>query len=341
MTLEPGGGIGSEAPVNGMGGSGPREGGGMVSGKMHGVFGLFAASAGEMGMTRAGSDGPRGHSSPGPSPEAHGPHRPQQGMPVQYPCGPARSTPVIPDQGTKGTCTREDTSPKTRSKRERMCFARADPVRSPVSASSSSRIPLFPFSLLLFGGYRRISKRNVLEHDTRQSVFSVISGNPGIDVPMLARTTGINENTLRYHLVKLVESGRITYLVKPGVIRYFLNQGSYSPAKQVLIHYLWSDTPRNILLLLRSNPGSSRQQISDALGITGPSVTRHMEHLINDGIVENRSPGRSNHYYLTEGSMRVFEPMLSRIRAATDHGGALLSLPTREEGRVLEPPAVY
>jgi len=222
-----------------------------------------------------------------------------------------------------------------------MCFARADPVRSPVSASSSSRIPLFPFSLLLFGGYRRISKRNVLEHDTRQSVFSAISGNPGIDVPMLARTTGINENTLRYHLVKLVESGRITYLVKPGVIRYFLNQGSYSPAKQVLIHYLWSDTPRNILLLLRSNPGSSRQQISDALGITGPSVTRHMEHLINDGIVENRSPGRSNHYYLTEGSMRVFEPMLSRIRAATDHGGALLSLPTREEGRVLEPPAVY
>jgi len=219
-------------------------------------------------------------------------------------------------------------------------FPEEGSVQSPVSAPPSSPIPLFPFSLLLFGGYRRISKKNVLEHGARQSVFSAISAHPGIDVPLLAGTTGINENTLRYHLVKLVESGRITYLVKPGVIRYFLNQGSYSPAEQVLIHYLWSETPRKILLLLRSNPGLSRQQISDALGISGPSVTRHMEHLIDDGIIENRFPGRSNHYYLTEGTKAIFEPMLSRIRAATKNGESPLVLSIPGEGPLIEPSLV-
>lgn len=341
ITGGPGGGREPETPGKGIAASYPSEGDNMLPGSMHGSLGLFAASAGGAGMARAGSEGPPAHSSPRPSPEAHGSHRQQQGMPVQYPCGPAQSTPVIPDHGPKGADTREDTASKSRSKRARLFFPEEGPVQPPVSAPSSSGIPLFPFSLLLFGGYKRISKRNVLEHDTRQNVFSAISGNPGIDVPMLVRSTGINENTLRYHLVKLVESGRITYLVKPGVIRYFLNQGSYSPAEQVLIHYLWSETPGAIIRLLRSTPGLTRQQISDALGITGPSVTRHMNHLIDDGIIQNRFPGRSNHYYLTEEVMRIFDPMISRIRAATGHGVSPLSFPARGGGRLPEPPAVY
>ncbi len=335
-----GGESGPKLPPNAMARSGPGDGGSVVPGQLHGSLGILAASAGGAGVAWAGPEGSGEHSASGPSSRAHGPHRQQQGIPVQYPCGPAQATPVIPDQGSKATDTREDTGQRARSKRARVYFPEEGSVQSPVSAPPSSPIPLFPFSLLLFGGYRRISKKNVLEHDARQSVFSAISAHPGIDVPLLAGTTGINENTLRYHLVKLVESGRITYLVKPGVIRYFLNQGSYSPAEQVLIHYLWSETPRNILLLLRSNPGRSRQQISDALGISGPSVTRHMEHLIDDGIIENRFPGRSNHYYLTEGTKAIFEPMLSRIRAATKNGESPLVLSTPGEGPLIEPSLV-
>ncbi len=333
-----GGETGPGIPPNGLVRSGPSDEGSMVPGQLHGSLGILAAYAGGAGVAWAGPDGPPGHSASGPSPGAHGPHRQQQGIPVQYPCGPAQTTPVIPDQPSKTTDTREDTGQKARSKRARVYFPEEGPVQSSVSAPASARIPLFPFSLLLFGGYRRVLKKNVLEHDSRSRVFTTISENPGIDVPELARLTGINENTMRYHLVKLVESGRVTYLVKPGVIRYFPNQGSYTPAEQVLIHYLWSDTPRAILLLLRSAPGLTRQQISDTLGITGPSVTRHMEHLIDDGIIENRSSGRSNHYYLAKEPREMFLPMLSRIHAATGDGESPVLLPPRGEGRMSEPP---
>jgi DNA-binding MarR family transcriptional regulator len=80
----------------------------------------------------------------------------------------------------------------------------------------------------------------------------------------------------------------------------------------VVFHYLWTDTPRGILWLLYQHPGLTRQHIADALMIAGPSVTRQMDNLIEDGIVENRALGRSNHYYLTPESARTLDKVMSR-----------------------------
>lgn len=305
-----------------------------------GSLGMVAASAGGVGMMRSGPGLPMDPFSSGQSPQAASPHR-QQGMPEQPghgPCGPAETTPVTPAKKSKETEINESSHSRPRSKRARTFLIDEDADHLPASPPSSSRIPFYPFSLLLFGGYRRISRKNVLEQDTRNLIYHAITSNPGIDVPTLVRTTGINENTLRYHLVKLIDSGRITYLIKPGVIRYFLNQGSFSFPEQVLIHYLWSETPRNILYLLDNSPGITRQQISDALGISGPSVTRQMEHLMEDRVIENRWPGRSNHYYLTDEAMRIFKHLISDIMK---HGCSLHSMSLRTDGVMPEPPRVY
>jgi predicted transcriptional regulator len=186
----------------------------------------------------------------------------------------------------------------------------------PDTPSSHPGMPLFPISMLLFGGYRRISRKNVLEHDARRIIYTTITRHPGIDVKYLAGLTGINENTLRYHLVKLVETGKVTYFVRPGVVRFFPNQGAYSACERVLIHYLRTETPGEILRLLYQSPGMTRQQISDALAIAGPSVTRQMEHLIDDQVVENRFPARSNHYYLTDETITNFTRLMSDATSA-------------------------
>ena len=165
--------------------------------------------------------------------------------------------------------------------------------------------------MLLFGGYRRISKKNVLEHEARHVIYQTITERPGIEVKTLTGMTGINENTLRYHVARLVATGKISCFIRPGVVRYFQNQGAYSQYEHMVFHYLWTDTPRGILWLLYQHPGLTRQQIADALTISGPSVTRQMDHLIEDGIVENLFPGRSNHYYLTaESSLTIGRLMI-------------------------------
>ncbi len=244
----------------------------------------------------------------GPSPQ-----RQQQGPRAQsggYPCAPAQTSPLPPASGQGQNESKDDSLSRQRSRRSGLTTLVID---TPDSTSSSTQpsLPFFPLSLLLFGGYRRISKSNVLEHDARQVIYEAVTGCPGIEAKTLSDTTGINENTLRYHLAMLVSTGKITCFIRPGVVRYFQNQNVYSPFEQGVFHYLRTDTPRWIIGLLANHPGQTRQQIADVLGISGPSVTRQMERLIEDGIVENRLPGRSNHYTLTKDATLALTRLMS------------------------------
>lgn len=243
------------------------------------------------------------------------PQRQQHGPPAQsgsYPCAPAQTIPLTPVAGQGQSESKDDHSSRPRSRRTGP--PPVDVIETAVPGtpfSSRPALPFLPLSLLLFGGYRRISKNNVLEHDARHIIYQAITERPGIEVKTLADTTGINENTLRYHLAMLVSTGKITCFTKPGIVRYFRNQGTYRPFEQVVFHYLWTDTPRWILWLLIDHPGLTRQEIADALAISGPSVTRQMEHLIEDRIVVNRMPGRSNHYELTKDAAMTITRLMA------------------------------
>ncbi len=222
----------------------------------------------------------------GPSPQ-----RQQRGPPTQsssYPCGPAQASPLPPASGQTRDESKEEIPSRQKSKRIGFLSWILDPIVPDPAHSSFPLQSLFPLNMLLVGGFRRISKKNVLEHDTRHVIYQAITATPGIDVKTLTDMTGINENTLRYHVDRLVATGKISCFTRPGVVRYFQNQGAYSQFEHMVFHYLWTDTPRGILWLLYQHPGLTRQHIADALAISGPSVTRQMDNLIEDGVVENR-----------------------------------------------------
>lgn len=165
--------------------------------------------------------------------------------------------------------------------------------------------PGIPFSFLMFLGYRRIGGKNVLEHKGRNSVYSTIVQHPGIDIVNLERLVEINRNTLRYHLFTLIRAGKITAFSRPGMVRYFQNRGMYPPFVQCLLHYLRTDTPGEIIRLLWHTPGMTRAQLAEALALSGPSVTRHMQNLESDGIAEVRVAGRNHHYTLTTATLQI------------------------------------
>ncbi|MDD1708238.1 MAG: winged helix-turn-helix transcriptional regulator [Methanoregulaceae archaeon] len=276
---------------------------------------LMSSSASGLGIFRTTFGDYAGYSTNRESRQGPWPQRQQQGSPAQpgqYPCGPAQAMPLpVAQDGPSRKDSKEENNTRSRSKRVRFLSTSIEPeIRA---TPSSPGLSLFPFSLLLFGGYRRISKKNILLQNARQTIYTAITAYPGTDVKNLAGITRINENTLRYHLAKLVETGKVTYLARSGVVRFFPNQGAYSTCEQVMIHYLRTETSGKVLMLIYNHPGLTRQQISDSLGISGPSVTRHMGHLIEDQVVENRFPGRSNHYYLTEEATSAIERLTPGI----------------------------
>jgi len=287
--------------------SGQFKGTGLMAGMMMSPGGT-AIPGPAMGSETRGF--PAAGDSRGPSPQ-----RQQHGPPAHsgsYPCGPAQASPLPPASGQTRDESKEETPSRQRPRRIGILSRIPDPIGPDPAPSSFPLQSLFPFNLLLIGGFRRISKKNVLEHDARQVIYQAITATPGIDVKTLTDMTGINENTLRYHVDRLVATGKISCLSRPGVVRYFQNQGAYSQFEHMMFHYLWTETPRGILWLLYQHPGLTRQHLADALAISGPSVTRQMDNLIEDGVVENRFPGRSNHYYLTAEAALTIDKVISQ-----------------------------
>ena len=109
-------------------------------------------------------------------------------------------------------------------------------------------------------GTGELQKRMCLSRTPAGTLHQAIANNPGIDVPTLAGITGLNENTLRYHLVKLIANGKVTYLVKPGVIRLIRQLQEAQPAG--VLHYLWLMLP--ILQLALSSTLATLQHIQIA-----------------------------------------------------------------------------
>jgi len=219
------------------------------------------------------------------------PSSPWHGVPLpvqdRYPCGPAQATDTLPAQGcTAPPLSAPHGNPRTR----RM---EGDAVENESDGYS------IPAPILPALGYKRINKKNILESAARNRVYSAIAENPGMDAPSLAEYVGMNVNTLRYHLFALAREEKITFFSRPGTVRYFVNSGLYPPSTQCFYHYLRGATTRKIILLLDKHPGMTRGELAADLGITGPSVTRHIRDLSCDGIVEARAEGRSSHHYLT------------------------------------------
>ena len=218
----------------------------------------------------------------------------------------ARIEPGSSESPSRARAKREDESGGGQ---EDCCRVPAAPAPDSVPGSAF----FFLFSLF---GFRRIQKKNVLDNDCRRAVFQAIGDAPGIDAVSLSEQLEMNINTLRYHLAKLLATDKITYLSRPGTVRYYLNQGRYSPFEQLVLHYLRAATAGSIIQLVSERPGISRQDLAAVVGISGPSVTRHMQQLSLEGIIRNEPDGRANHYHLTEEAallLKKFQVILTGI----------------------------
>jgi len=141
-------------------------------------------------------------------------------------------------------------------------------------------------------GIRRLSGGNVLDLDTRARIYEYIRLNPGIHLRGLSAEMGMKMGTLRYHLNVLRHTHKIAVSEDPASVRFFENSGTYSSEEQQIHKHLRNETTRKILTVLLNHPVATRQEIADAVGVSGPSVSWHMKRLEEDRIVTPRREGR-------------------------------------------------
>ena len=154
--------------------------------------------------------------------------------------------------------------------------------------------------ILAFLGYR--TSRHPLDHKKRSRIYACIRDRPGIAPVEIARATGINRGTIRYHLSRLREAGLVSALHWDGMVGYF-RSGDYDTTERVVHLHLQNDLRRQIFALLLEKPGSTQSEVADTIGVARSTVAWHMQRLIEDGLVRADRDGRMVRYIITD---RIF-----------------------------------
>jgi DNA-binding transcriptional ArsR family regulator len=243
------------------------------------------ASAGTGGPARSG----------GPEPGTH--HRGPAADPIPY------AAPTRPADEPRGSGPGTQESPAGRGRKD------GTQIPAPVPGGATTPDPILLFRFLFVLGFRRVRPGNVLEHPLRQALHGAIAADPGLDLSGCAAVTGANRETLRYHLALLVCCGKVREETRSGSVRFFPHDPALTPVRRALLHALRNESLAPMLREIRDAPGISRQELADRLGVAGPSVTRQVQRLIEEDLVESERCGRSTCYRLTPDCVFAFGPL--------------------------------
>ena len=169
------------------------------------------------------------------------------------------------------------------------------------------------------GGIRRIYPKNVLNHPDRAVVYNAIAARPGIDTATIAETTGMNRETLRYHLDKLEAATRVVVMRDRGIVRYFENHGRYTPLERTVLQHLWNPTGRQMLALIAMQPGITQAELSHAIAVAPPTARWYLHRFRDDGIVMEQRDGKHMRYAVVPeaaGILSLYAPEAVLVPAA-------------------------
>ena len=227
-----------------------------------------------------------------------------QGAAAPHDGGPHRGPPPTPAPEAVPTRTGHEPGDSGRGRKD------GTHLPLPTTGETETPDPLLLLRFLLVLGFRRVRPGNVLEHPVRRGLHAAIGAEPGLDLAGCAAATGANRETLRYHLALLVCCGKVVEETRSGSVRYFPHDQALTPVHRALLHARRNESLAPLLAAVRDAPGISRGELADRLGVAGPSVTRQVQRLIEDGLVESERCGRSTCYRLTPDCASALGPAL-------------------------------
>jgi predicted transcriptional regulator len=151
---------------------------------------------------------------------------------------------------------------------------------------------LYLFLRFLCVGAVARAKARLSKNDNRNCVLEFIIKNPGSSLYEIARGTGINLGTVRYHLFILGINRKITASQTDGkFVRYFTNSGTYSKDEQLILSLMRREAIGRTLGLMLEKPGISNVEIAKELDIKESVVSRHIKEHAERSIIEKGADG--------------------------------------------------
>lgn len=129
----------------------------------------------------------------------------------------------------------------------------------------------------------------------RGVVYEYIRRHPGTHVRGMAKELRLATGDLQYHLLWLERNGFVK-TKRSGFYRYVFPTMVFEEEQEVLLGVLSQETPREIVLCLLNDPGMTQGDLARTLGHSQPTVSWHMERLVQSGVVRKSKASRGSTY---------------------------------------------
>lgn len=149
-------------------------------------------------------------------------------------------------------------------------------------------------------------ERNI--HHNRSRIHKYIVDNPGCHLRKISKELKLAMGDTQYHL-RILEK---TSLIKSRRIRFFRMYYAASvlgERQEFILAMLGQEVPRDIILFLLENPGSTQGEIARHKGFSAPTINWHMSRLIEVGLIQSNKQGKFVNYHVV-GDVRDFTSIL-------------------------------
>ena len=117
---------------------------------------------------------------------------------------------------------------------------------------------------------------------TQGRILGYISQHPGVHLRQICRELGLAMGDVQYHVHRLEKDGRVSS-TRRGLYRFFYPSALFGEKQRDILSVLTLDTPRELLLHMLAEPGSSQDALVRTAGVSQPTVSWHLKRLIELG----------------------------------------------------------
>ena len=160
----------------------------------------------------------------------------------------------------------------------------------------SENFKYFTFKFLI-PLYSRLQKDTLADEPTRQNLLRHIYSEPGVNFSELKIKSGLHNGTLAHH-INILENHKIVTSHRSGRQRLFFPFGSANAAK-IRTSLITNETQREIIEIVKDNPGITQSMISQRLDVSRQKINYHVNSLVANSFLNIEKQGRITRLYPT------------------------------------------
>jgi predicted transcriptional regulator len=159
----------------------------------------------------------------------------------------------------------------------------------------------------------RARTETVLDLDSRRRILEGVQAHPGLHLRALAHVLGMPLSTLEYHCYLLVRQGHLATRESGKFKAFFPPEGIDRRDKDIL-YMVRRDGLRRICAHLVLHPGTTPGELKEALAISGPTLSFHLNKLRASSLLREERQWRVKRLYV-EDAERVANVLWTHRRS--------------------------